>query len=143
LIVVTKEFDKRFKFTLDRKDLLAGGTGLKLIGKDDPVDPSSFESIFSYNRVMSIPPPPPTFPPTESLILGQYKTVRAMPRSLATCVECHGETTRANIFPANFQPKNEPYVQPTDPVQADETVVKIKEASEEWKSYRRFRDATN
>jgi hypothetical protein len=142
LIVVTKEFDKRLKFTLDRKDLLAGGTGLKRIGKDDPLDPSSFESIFSYNRVMPIPPPPPTFPPTEPLILGQYKSVRALPRSLRTCVECHGEVTRSNILAANFQPKNEPYVQPTDPAGADATVVKIKEASDLWKSYLRLREET-
>jgi hypothetical protein len=152
LIAVTKEFPTRLKFTLDRKDLLAGGAGLKLIGKDDPLDPSSFESIFSYNRVMTIPPsynrvmtippPPPTIPPPEPLILGQYKSVRALPRSAQTCVECHGEVTRTPIF-ANFQPRNAAYVQQTAPAEVDATVVKIKQASEEWKSYLRLRDAAD
>jgi hypothetical protein len=142
LIAVTKEFPTRLKFTLDRKDLLASGAGLKLIGKDDPLDPSSFESIFSYNRVMTIPPPPPTIPPPEPLILGQYKSVRALPRSAQTCVECHGEVTRTPIF-ANFQPRNAAYVQQTAPAEVDATVVKIKQASEEWKSYLRLRDAAD
>jgi hypothetical protein len=36
--------DQRFKFTSDRKEFLTGQTGLKLLGKDDPVDHASFEA---------------------------------------------------------------------------------------------------
>jgi hypothetical protein len=65
-----------------------------------------------------------------------------MPRSVQTCVECHGEVTRTPIL-ANFQPRDAAYAQQTDPAEVDATVVKIKEASEEWKSYLRLRDANN
>ena len=81
LIVVTPLEDQRFKFTLDRKEFLTGGAGMKLLGKDDPVDTSSFEAIIIQSRIMSTLPKEPA-PPSESLIAGQYRTLREIPSSL-------------------------------------------------------------
>ena len=141
LIAVTSLEDQRFKFTLDRKEFLTGGAGMKLLGKDDPVDTSSFESFIIQSRIMSTLPREPG-PPSESLIAGQYKTLREIPSSLGICAECHGPRTRNNIFgvlgPAN-QAKAA-YLQ-SDPDKAAATIVKKKEAREEWKSYLRLRTA--
>jgi hypothetical protein len=63
-----------------------------------------------------------------------------MPKSMATCVKCHGDATRTNIF-ANFGAREAAYVQ-ANPDEADATVLKTKEASEEWKSYLRLRTAS-
>ena len=128
----------RFKYTLDRKDLLAGETGMKLLGKDDPVDNSGFEAGVAVPRISTITAWH-SIPPTESLVLEHYKTVEEMPKSMATCVKCHGDATRTNIF-ANFGSRNAAYVQ-SNPDEADATVIKKKEASEEWKSYLRMRDS--
>ena len=138
LIGVTSANDVRFKYTLDRKDFLATETGMKLIGKDDPVDNSGFESGVAVPRISTITAWQ-SIPPTESLVLEHYKTVAEMPKSMATCVKCHGDATRTNIF-ANFGSRNAAYVQ-SDPDEADATVIKKKEASEEWKSYLRLRDS--
>ncbi len=97
LIVVTPLLDQRFKFTLDRKEFLTGGAGMKLLGKDDPVDTSSFESIIIQSRIMSTLPKEPG-PPSESLIAGQYRTLREIPSSLGICAECHSIATRTSIF---------------------------------------------
>ena len=140
LIVVTPLLDQRFKFTLDRKEFLTGGAGMKLLGKDDPVDTSSFESFIIQSRIMSTVPREPG-PPSESLIAGQYKTLREIPSSLGICAECHSIATRSHIFGRglNNAPKAA-YLQ-SDPDKAAATIVKKKEASEEWKSYLRLRTA--
>jgi hypothetical protein len=140
LIVVTPLLDQRFKFTLDRKEFLTGGAGLKLLGKDDPVDTSSFESFIIQSRIMSTVPTEPA-PPSESLIAGQYRTLREIPSSLATCAECHSPITRTNIF-GGLGLSNAPtaaYLQ-SDPDETAATIIKKKEASEEWKSYLRLRN---
>ena len=141
LIAVTPLEDQRFKFTLDRKDFLTGGAGMMLLGNDDPVDTSSFESIIIQSRIMSTLPREPG-PPSESLIAGQYKTLREIPSSLGICAECHSIATRSNIFGSRGL-NNAPtvaYLQ-SDPDKAAATIVKKKEASEEWKSYLRLRTA--
>jgi hypothetical protein len=141
LIAVTPLEDHRFKFTLDRKEFLTGGAGMKLLGKDDPVDTSSFESFIIQSRIMSTLPREPG-PPSESLIAGQYKTLREIPSSLGICAECHSPGTRNNIF-GGFGPANQSkaaYLQ-SDPDKAAATIVKKKEATQEWKSYLRLRTA--
>jgi hypothetical protein len=138
LIGVTDLEDQRLKFTLDRKNFLAGGVGMKLLEKDDPVDTSSFEATIIQSRIMSTLPKEPG-PPSESLIAGQYKTLREIPSSLGICAECHSIATRTNIFGRGLN--NAPtaaYLQ-SDPDKAAATIVKKKEASEEWKSYLRLR----
>jgi hypothetical protein len=140
LIVATSVEDQRFKFTLDRKGFLTGGAGMMLLGKDDPVDTSSFEATFIQSRIMSTLPKEPA-PPSESLIAGQYRTLREIPSSLGICAECHSIATRTNIFGRGLN--NAPtaaYLQ-SDPDKAAATIVKKKEASEEWKSYLRLRSA--
>ena len=52
---------------LARAGNLTGGAGMKLLGKDDPVDTSSFESLIIQSRIMSTVPGEPS-PPGESLI---------------------------------------------------------------------------
>jgi hypothetical protein len=136
LIVVTSGHDIRFKYTLDRKEFVAAGTGLKLIGEDDRVDNSDFESGVAVPRIATTTAWR-SIPPTESLVLEHYKTVAEMPKSMATCVKCHGDATRTNIF-ANFGSRKAACVQ-SDPDEADAKVIKKKEASEEWKSYLRLR----
>ncbi|MBC7855007.1 MAG: hypothetical protein IAF94_16370 [Pirellulaceae bacterium] len=138
LIAVTPLEDQRFKFTLDRKEFLTGGAGMKLLGKDDPVDTSSFESFIIQSRIMSTVPREPG-PPSESLIAGQYKTLREIPSSLGICAECHSMATRSQIFGRglNNAPKAA-YLQ-SDPDKAAATIVKKKEASVEWKTYLRLR----
>lgn len=141
LIAVTPLEDQRFKFTLDRKEFLTGGAGLKLLGKDDPVDTSSFEAIIIQSRIMSTLPREPA-PPSESLIAGQYRTLREIPSSLESCAECHSPITRTNIF-GSRGPKNAAktaYLQ-SDPDEAAAMIAKKKEASEEWKLYLRLRTA--
>jgi hypothetical protein len=90
LIGVTSANDVRFKYTLDRSDFLATETALKLIGKDDPVDNSDFESGVAVPRI-STTTAWRSIPPTESLVLEHYKTVAEIPKSMATCVKCHGD----------------------------------------------------
>jgi hypothetical protein len=141
LIAVTPLEDQRFKFTLDRKAFLTGGAGMKLLGKDDPVDTSSFESIIIQSRIMSTLPREPA-PPSESLIAGQYRTLREIPSSLGICAECHSIATRNNIFGSRGlrNAATVAYLQ-SHPDEAAATIVKKKEASEEWKSYLRLRTA--
>jgi hypothetical protein len=141
LIAVTPLEDQRFKFTLDRKKFLADGAGMKLLGNDDPVDTSSFEAIIIQSRIMSTLPREPG-PPSESLIAGQYKTLREIPSSLGICTECHSIATRNAIF-GNRGLSNAPtvaYLQ-SDPDKSAATIVKKKEATQEWKSYLRLRTA--
>jgi len=139
LIVATPPQDQRFKFTLDRNEFLAGRLGLKLLGKDDPVDTSSFESLFLPNQMEL--EPSKTEPPSESLIARRFKTLREIPSSLESCVKCHRATTENQLFGA-FGPgaRKGAFLQ-SDPDQAAATVVKNKEASAEWKSYLRLRTA--
>ena len=139
LIVVTPPQDQRFKFTLDRPELLAGRLGLKPLGKDDPVDTSSFESIILPNRMALAPSK--TDPPSESLIALRYKTLREIPSSLKSCVQCHGGggTVRNQLF--GFTREQKAAFLQSDPDEAAATIIKKKEASEEWKSYLRLRTA--
>lgn len=141
LIGVTPLEDQRFKFTLDRKDFLTGGAGMKLLGKDDPVDTSSLEAFIIQSRIMSTLPREPG-PPSESLIAGQYRTLREIPSSLESCAECHSIGTRNNIFGSRGRGNaaTVAYLQ-SDADEAAATIVKKKEASEEWKSYLRLRTA--
>ena len=129
LIVVTPPEDQRFKFTLDRKEFLAGQLGLRLLGKDDPIDTSGFESVI-LGRTHDAN--------GETMIVEQFKTLRGIP-SLGACARCHGVTSQSNIFGC-FGPTNAAYLQ-SDPDKAIDTIVKKKEASEEWKSYLRLRTA--
>ena len=135
LIVVTPPEDQRFKFTLDRPEFLAGGVGLKPLGKDDPVDMSSFESIIVSNRMALAPSK--TEPPSESLIALRYKTLREIPSSLKGCVRCH---SYQNQLFGSSGPLKEAFLQ-SDPDTVAATIVKKKEASVEWKSYLRLRTA--
>ena len=130
LIVVTPSQDQHFKFTLDRSEFVAGKLGLKPLGKDDPVDTSSFELITSPRRA-----PSKTEPPSESLIGLKYKTLREVPSSLEGCVRCH--SYRNQLF-GSSGPVKAAFLQ-SDPDKAAATIVKRKEASEEWKSYLRLR----
>ena len=130
LIVVTPSQDQHFKFTLDRSEFVAGKLGLKPLGKDDPVDTSSFELITSPRRA-----PSKTEPPSESLIGLKYKTLREVPSSLEGCVRCH--SYRNQLF-GSSGPVKAAFLQ-SDPDKAAATIVKKKEASEEWKSYLRLR----
>ena len=138
LIAVTSANDVRFKYTLDRKDFLANERGLKLIGKDEPVDNAGFESGLAVPRMATITAWK-SIPPTESLVLEHYRAAAEMPKSMSLCANCHRDATRTNIF-ANFGSVNAAYVQ-SNPDEADATVIKKKEASNEWKSYLRLRNA--
>jgi hypothetical protein len=136
LIVVTPSQNQHLKFTLDRPEFLAGRLGLKPLGKDDPVDTSSFESIILPNRMALAPSK--TEPPSESLIALRYKTLREIPSSLETCVRCH--SYRNQLFGSSGQVKAAAFLQ-SDPDKAAATIVKKKESSEEGKSYLRLRTA--
>jgi len=135
LRVVTPLEDQHFKFTLDRPEFLAGRLGLKPLGKDDPVDTSSFESIVLPNRMALAPST--TEPPSESLIALRYKTLREIRSSLERCVRCH--SYKNQLF-GSSGPVKAAFLQ-SDPDQAAATIVKKKEASWEWKSYLRLRTA--
>jgi hypothetical protein len=140
LIVVTPPQDRHFKFTLDRQEFLAGRLGLKPLGKDDPVDTSSFESLILPNEMAL--EPSKTAPPSESLIARRYKTLREIPSSLKTCVLCHGTTIGVQLFSPG--PSKAAFLQ-SDPDQiasrASSTgvIARQKEASAEWKLYLRLR----
>jgi hypothetical protein len=133
LIAVTPSQDQHFKFTLDRAQFLAGKLGLKPLGKDDPVDTSSFESVPARMALE----PSKTEPPSESLIALRYKTLREIPSSLESCIRCH--SYRNQLF-GSSGPVKAAFLQ-SDPDQAAATIVTKKEASEEWKSYLRLRTA--
>jgi len=135
LIAVTPAHDQHFKFTLDRAEFLAGRLGLKPLGKDDPVDTSSFESVILPNRMALAPSK--TEPPSESLIALRYKTLREIPSSLESCVRCH--SYRNQLF-GSSGPLKAAFIQ-SDADEAPATIVKTKEASAEWKSYSRLRTA--
>jgi hypothetical protein len=139
LIVVTPPQDQRFKFTLDRPEFLAGRLGLKPLGKDDPVDTSSFESTLLPNQLEL--EPSKTEPPSESLIARRFKTLREIPSSLESCIQCHRATVGNQLFgPFGPGPQKGAFLQ-SEPDEVAATVVKTKEASSEWKSYLRLRTA--
>ena len=135
MIVVTPPHDHRFKFMLDRKELLAGNLGLKPLGKDDPADFSSFGDAILWGHPVD---PRKKDVDGETFITGKYNTVRDMPRALDVCVKCHRETLGTKLVGSGGTLL--PYVQ-SDPDNADATVIKKKEVSEEWKSYLRLRTA--
>ena len=138
LIVVTPPQDQRFKFTLDRPEFLAGRLGLKPLGKDDPVDTSSFESSLLPNQLAL--EPSKTAPPSESLIARRYKTLREIPSSLENCAQCHRTTVGQQIFAGFTGPPKAAFLQ-SDHDRTAEAIVKQKEASSEWKLYLRLRAA--
>ena len=133
MIVVTPPDDHRFKFMLDRRDLLAGNLGLKPLGEDDPADFSSFGDAILWGHPVE---PRKKDVDGETFIAGKYNTVRDMPRALDLCVRCHRETLRTNVFGRGGPLV--PYVQ-TSPEKTDTTVIKLKEASDAWTSYLRQR----
>jgi hypothetical protein len=133
LIVVTPEKDEHFKFTLDRRELLTGGLGLKPLGKDDPVDTSSFESSILPNRMALAQSE--TEPPSESLIALRYKTLKEIPSSLGSCIRCH--SYRNQLF-GSSGPVKAAFLQ-SDPNSAIATILKKKAASHDWKEYLRLR----
>lgn len=140
LIVVTPPQDRRFKFTLDRPEFLAGGLGLKPLGKDDPVDTSSFESLILPNQMAL--EPSKTAPPSESLIARRYKTLREIPSSLKSCVQCHGTTVGNRLFTFGGPPgPSKVAFSQSDPDETAGAVAKQKEASAEWKLYLSLRAA--
>ena len=96
LIVVTPPQDQRFKFTLDRPEFLAGRLGLKPLGKDDPVDTSSFESLFLPNRDGVGAEQNGT--PERVAHRARYRTLREIPSSLESCVQCHRTTVEQQLF---------------------------------------------
>jgi mono/diheme cytochrome c family protein len=139
LIVVTPPQDQRFKFTLDRHEFLSGRLGLKPLGKDDPVDTSSFEALLLPNQLAL--EPSKTEPPSESLIARTFKTLQEIPSSLESCAQCHGGATVRNRIFGGFHPRKGAAYPQSDPDEVAATTVKMKEASSEWKSYLRLRTA--
>jgi len=137
LIVVTPPEDQRFKFTLDRHEFLAGRLGLVPLGKDDPIDTSSFESLLLPTQLELAPSK--TEPPSESLIARRFKTLQEIPSSLENCGQCHGLATSRNRIFGSFPPRNGAAYLQSDPEGAAAWIVKKKEASSEWKSYLRLR----
>ena len=133
LIVATPPKDHRFKFTLDRKSFLAGELGLNVLGKDEPIDHTNFESLI----VKRHPNEPRTDDNGEAAIMMKFKTLNELPRSLASCATCHQDTTGNHIFGLMSGPRLA-YVQ-RDLQKAEAKVVKEKESGWEWKSYLRFR----
>jgi hypothetical protein len=140
LIAVTPPQDQRYMFTLDRREFLAGGLGLKLLGKEDPVDTSSFEALLLPNQLEL--EPSKTEPPSESLIARRFKSLREIPSSLESCGQCHGGNTVSNRIFGPFRGRKGAFLQ-SDPEQVAARVVKDKEASSEWKLYLRLRDAAD
>jgi hypothetical protein len=132
MIVVTPPEDHRFKFMLDRREMLAGNLGLKPLGKDDPADFSSFGDAILWGHPVD---PRKKDANGETFITGKYNTVKDMPRALDVCIKCHRETSGTNIFGGSGPLL--PYVQ-SDPDKADAAVIKRKESSGEWKSYLRL-----
>ena len=138
LIVVAPPRDQHVKFTLDRPEFLAGRLGLKPLGKDDPIDTSSFESILLPHRMAM--EPSKTAPPSESLIARRFKTLREVPSSLESCVQCHRTTVEHQLFAAfGPGPSKGAFLQ-SDPDQTAGVIAKQKEASAEWKLYLRLRE---
>lgn len=135
MIVVTPPRDHRFKFMLNRKEVVAGNLGLKPLGKDDPADFSGFGSTVLWGHPVE---PRKKDVDGESFIAGNYNTLRDMPRALDVCIKCHRETLGTVII-ARGGP-HLPYVQ-SELERADATVIEKKEASEEWRSYLRLRTA--
>jgi hypothetical protein len=99
---------------------------------------SSFESIILPDRMAL--EPSKTEPPSESLIALRYKTLREIPSSLESCARCHGGATVRNQIFGFGRPPQAAFLQ-SDPDEAAATIVRKKEASEEWKSYLRLRRA--
>lgn len=135
MIVVTPPEDHRFKFMIDRKELLAGNLGLKSLGQDDPADFSSFSGVALWGHAVD----PRKFDVDgNTFIAGKYNNIRDMPREMNVCVRCHRETLGTVVISRGGAPL--PYVQ-SDLEKADTTVLKQKESSDEWKSYLRLRAA--
>jgi hypothetical protein len=134
LIVVTPPKDRRFKFALDRKELIAGNLGLKPLGKDDPADFSSFGDAVLWGHPVD---PRKKDANGETFITGKYNTVKDMPRALDVCVKCHRDTLGNSVIGSGGPLL--PHVQ-SDPDKADAAVVKKKESSDEWKLYLRLRE---
>ena len=115
LFVVTPPRNARYKFTLDRADLLAGRFGLVPLGKDDPADTSSFESLVLPDHIRLRQMKQGS---RWSRWLHRSSSHCEVPPALNTCVNCHGATVtgpRLFVFGTNPSPAHSCSRPPTCP----------------------------
>jgi hypothetical protein len=131
-IVIDPPDDRRFKFVIDRADLLAGRPGLHAIDSNYRLDPYAFEAGGLF----------PHFPKYdadgEMLLLGKYLPSE-MPQvaSLGHCAACHGRTIGTNLF-ANTQASHIAF--PTTSADQAEQIIAHKVSSAAWQEYQAVRE---
>ena len=127
LAVVAPPKDYRFKFVLDRADLVAGRPGLRMLSGTDPVDAFGFES--SGLHLMK----PKYDSDGEMLVLGITAGQPAV-TSLGHCAACHGTTVGARLFAngngADF------LIAPTTWNEQAQLIISLQEKNETWQAYR-------
>jgi hypothetical protein len=128
LVVRAPRKDNRIKFKLDRGKLLAGAPGLRMLTKDDDVDPFSSEAIRSEERVRYDAD-------GEKLVLGRYVGRPNLEASLHNCVSCHGQHS-FHLF-ANSSIPAIPMA--TTWAAQTQTILEQKENSPDWKLYQTLR----
>ncbi len=133
LIVVDSTDDHRFKFVIDRKAIIAGGTALRPLDKNDPMDAYSIEQASTPRRAI-MDEKIKSDTDGEPLVLGEYADVPPY-RSLNLCSTCHGNTMSqgAQLFGFFFGPTTKPV--PMDSAKQISRIIRIKEKSPEWKEY--------
>lgn len=119
--------DFRFKFALDRSDLLNGKPGLRMLDENSALDVFSFESTGQWSQQSK------KDDDGEPLVLGKSKGPAGIP-SLGHCVACHGQ--RTHELYANFGPSG---VWPSTNRELSSYIEKAKAQSDDWLAYLRLR----
>lgn len=120
--------DARFKFVLDRYELISGRAALVALNADSPLDAFSFESTGQWRMTQL------KDTDEETLVLGYGKGHVGVP-SMQHCIVCHG--LRNTKFHANFG--QFPVFTSTNSKLAA-TLEKTKEESDSWREYMQLRE---
>jgi hypothetical protein len=131
LIVADSGGDSRFKFVIDRKAFITGGTTLRPLDEDDPIDAYSLEMLVvprGFDEKYK------TDGGGELLVLGKY-TGQVPYMSLKQCTTCHGRTVSGQIPLVANMFGDMPKPVPMDWAEQTRRIVRTKEKSEEWKAY--------
>jgi hypothetical protein len=130
LIVVAPPKDQRFKFVLDRAELIAGRPGLRMLSERDPIDAYSVEAGGHFLKA-----PSKYDSDGEMLVFGRM-TGRPTDSSLANCTICHGPTVGTRLFANTLDGIATPMTREAQ----SQAILSFKEKSASWGLYRDLHD---
>jgi hypothetical protein len=125
LTVIDKAQERHFKFVLDRVALLAGGNGLRAVGRNETLDAWGFGNMGGHEEDQYDTD-------GDKLALGRRAVSASRVSGVYNCIMCHQE--RRRLF-ANFSREGSPVEERSFADQA-QAIIAEKQKSESWKMYR-------